>query len=187
MGAILRGFKSPLEQFLPLFNPMDPLLDEKIVITLARGFTEFIQQSIQLHAVREAYGPSRNEGLCYESVSGIGFGGDVEGKLYLCMDGYTKLKMLPVIFERFGVNLSEKGMADSVLLEFSNQIASAIIQELRDAGYDLTLEPPENLNHKIVPIDLSQYRQYILIFFLQDRRGRKYMGRCYLVLTLKKF
>ena len=103
------------------------------------------------------------------------------------MDGYTKLKMLPVIFERFGVNLSEKGMADSVLLEFSNQIASAIIQELRDAGYDLTLEPPENLNHKIVPIDLSQYRQYILIFFLQDRRGRKFMGRCYLVLTLKKF
>ena len=95
--------------------------------------------------------------------------------------------MLPVIFEQYGVNLGEKGMADSVLLEFSNQIASSIIQELRDAGYNITLEPPENLNHQMVPIDLSTNRQYILIFFLQDRRGRKYMGRCYLVLTLKKF
>lgn len=166
---------------------MDPLLDEKIVITLARGFTEFIQETLQLHAVREAYGPSRNEGLCYEACSAIGFDGDVEGKIYLCMDGYTKLKMLPVIFERFGVNLSEKGMADSVLLEFSNQIASSIIQELQDAGYKIVLHPPENLNHKLVPIDLNTYRQYILIFFLQDRRGRKYMGRWYVVLTLKKF
>ena len=187
MGVILWGFKSPLEQIPPSYRLMDPLLDEKIVITLARGFTEFIQQNLQLHAVREAYGPSRNEGLCYESCSGIGFGGDVEGKLFLGMDGYTKLKMLPVIFERFGVNLGEKGMADSVLLEFSNQIASAIIQELQDAGYGLTLEPPENLNHKMVPIDLANYRQYILIFLLQDRRGRRYMGRCYIVLTLKKF
>ncbi|MCB1138898.1 MAG: chemotaxis protein CheX [Leptospiraceae bacterium] len=170
-----------------MFFPMDPLLDEKIVITLARGFTEFVQENLQLHAVREAYGPSRNEGLCYEACSGIGFGGDVQGKLYLGMDGYTKLKMLPVIFERFGVNLSERGMADSVLLEFSNQIASSIIQELQDAGYNLTLEPPENLNHKLVPVDLSSHRQYILIFFLQDRRGRKYMGRWYIVLTLKKF
>ena len=50
-----------------------------------------------LQAEREAYGPSRNEGLCYESCQRVSFAGDLAGDLYLCMDGYTKLKLLPRI------------------------------------------------------------------------------------------
>lgn len=166
---------------------MDPLLDEKIVITLARGFTEHIQNTLKVGAVKEAYGPSRNEGLCYESVSAIGFSGDVNGTLYLCMDGYTRLKMLPIIAERYAIDAGIKGMADSVMLEFSNQLASFILNELEDGGFRIDLEPPENLSHKLVPIDRERNRQYILIFTLQERRDRVYLGRVYLVLTIRKF
>ncbi|MCE9597444.1 MAG: chemotaxis protein CheX [Spirochaetia bacterium] len=166
---------------------MDPLLDEKIVLTLARSFSEHMKASLYVSAEKEAYGPSRNEGLCFESCSAIGFNGQIHGTIYLCMDGYTKMKLLPRIADRFQIDPGQKGMADSVLLEFSNQIASVILNELRDGGYDLELEPPESLNHKMVPIDLNQYREYILIFFLRDRRLKLYLGRATLVLVLKKF
>jgi CheY-specific phosphatase CheX len=166
---------------------MDPLLDEKIVLTLSRVCTEFFKENLYLSADKEAYGPSRNEGLCYESCSQIGFKGDVNGRLYFCMDGYTKLKLLPRIAERYGINAGLKGMAESVLLEFSNQLASNVVEELRDGGFDVELEPPENLSHKLVPIDLARYRQYILIFFMRDRRERSYKGRVYLILTMQKF
>jgi CheY-specific phosphatase CheX len=107
--------------------------------------------------------------------------------MYLCMDGYTKMKLLPRIAERYQIDAGQRGMADSVLLEFSNQIASNILSELRDGGYHLELQPPESLNHKIVPIDLKRNRQYILIFFLRDRRMKRYLGRATLVLTLEKY
>lgn len=165
---------------------MNPLLDEKIVLTAARAFSEHMKSTLYVSAEKEAYGPSRNEGLCFESCSAIGFRGDVNGMVYLCMDGYTKMKLLPRIAERFSIDPAQKGMADSVLLEFSNQITSAILGELADGGFHLELDPPETLNHKIVPIDLKQNRQYILIFFLRDRRLRRYMGRATMVLTLQK-
>ncbi len=166
---------------------MDPLLDEKIVLTLARAFSEHMKATLYVSAEKEAYGPSRNEGICAECCSAIGFTGELNGMMYLCMDGYTKMKLLPRIAERFQIDAGQRGMADSVLLEFANQIASNIVNDLRDGGYTLDLQPPENLNHKIVPIDLKRNRQYILIFFLRDRRLKRYLGRATLVLTLEKY
>jgi CheY-specific phosphatase CheX len=166
---------------------MDPLLDEKVVLTLGGAFTEHMKNTLFVSAEKEAYGPSKNEGICAESCSGIGFTGELNGMMYLCMDGYTKMKLLPRIAERYQIDAGQRGMADSVLLEFSNQIASNILSELRDGGYHLELQPPESLNHKIVPIDLKRNRQYILIFFLRDRRMKRYLGRATLVLTLEKY
>ncbi len=166
---------------------MDPLLDEKIVVTLLRSIPEYLMNTLRIHAVKEAYGPSRNEGICYESCSAIGFSGELNGTLYYCMDGYTKLKMLPRIAEMFHVDPGQRGMAESVLLEFGNQMAATVVQELQDGGFQVQLEPPENLSHKMIPVDLERYRQYILIFFLRDRRDRDYYGRAYLLLTIKKF
>lgn len=166
---------------------MDPLLDEKIVLTLNRVAQDFFKDNLYISAEKEAYGPSKNEGLCYESCSRIGFSGDVSGYIYFCMDGYTKLKLLPRIAERYGVDAGLRGMADSIILEFANQMASLIVEELKDGGFQTELLPPETLNHKLVPIDLRSYRQYILIFFLRDRRERSYKGRLYLVLTMRKF
>jgi len=164
---------------------MDPLLDEKIVLTLLRSIPEFLQANLFIHAEKEAYGPSINEGLCFESCSSISFDGDANGIIYLCLDGYTKLRLLPRIANHFKVDL--RGMADSVMLEFGNQMASTIVGELMQGGFDVQLGPPENLNHKIVPIDLKRYRQYILIFFMKDRREKQYLGRTYIVLTMQKF
>ena len=166
---------------------MDPLLDEKVVLTIARITTDFFKENLFLSAVKEAYGPSSNEGLCYENVSRIGFTGDLQGQLYFCMDGYTKLKLLPRIAERFGIDPTLKGMASSVILEFSNQLTAMVLDELILGGYNVELEPPADLSHQLVPINKEHYRQYILIFFLRDRRARKYLGRLYVVLTMQKF
>ena len=166
---------------------MDPLLDEKIVLTLLRGIPEFLQDNLYVFAEKEAYGPSKNEGLCHESCSAVPFEGEVNGMFYYCMDGYTKLKLLPRIAERYRVDPGIKGMADSVLLEFGNQMASNAVQELREGGLDVQLGPPENISHKLVPIDLDRNRQYILIFFLKDRRLKKYPGRAHVVIRIEKF
>lgn len=166
---------------------MDPLLDEKIILTLNRITTEFFKENLYLSADKEAYGPSRNAGLCYESCSRIGFSGDINGYLYFCLDGYTKLKLLPRIAQQFQIDAGLRGMADSIVLEFSNQLASNIVFELQDGGFNVDLEPPENLNHQLVRVDGSVYRQYIMIFFLRDRRERRYYGRLYLILTVRKF
>ncbi len=166
---------------------MDPLLDEKIVLTVSRSFVEYLEEYLHIQAWREAYGPSVNEGLCYESTTGLGFTGDFSGCMYYCMDGYTRLKLLPLIAENFQVDSVAKGMADSVLAEFANQISFRVLHEFEDAGYRLQLMPPESLNHKIVPIDLQRQRQYIIIFFIEDRQKKKYLGRCHVVLVLDKY
>lgn len=166
---------------------MDPLLDERIVLTVMRSFSEFLKNSLRVSADKEAYGPSKNEGLCYESCQRIAFKGDLNGALYFCMDGYTKLKLLPRIASVFQIDPRLKGMADSVLLEFSNQLAARIIEELIDGGFRVEIDVPENLNHKLVPIDAKRYRQYIVIFFIRDRRAQQYLGRIYVVLTMEKY
>lgn len=166
---------------------MDPLLDEKIVLTVSRAFVEYMEEQLQIHAWREAYGPSVNEGLCYESTTAVPFSGDFSGCLYYCMDGYTRMKLLPLIAEKFQVNSVAKGMADSILAEFANQISYRILHEFEDAGYRLHLEPPESLNHKVVSIQLDSQRQYIVIFFIEDRQKRQYYGRCHVILILNKF
>ena len=166
---------------------MDPLLDEKIVLTVSRSFVEYIEDQLGVQAWREAYGPSVNEGLCFESATRLPFSGDFSGAFYFCMDGYTRLKLLPVIAEKFHIDSVEKGMADSVLAEFANQISFRILNEFQDADYQLQLQPPESLNHKLVAVDLQRERQYIVIFFIEDRRRQEYLGRCHVVITLDKF
>lgn len=165
---------------------MDPLLDEMIVVSMLRIFPEFLQENLQVHARQEAYGPSRNEGLCFESCVGMGFSGDLNGVLYFGMDGYTKIKLLPRISERFNLDPGSFEMLESVMLEFGNQLTSALLLELEDGGFRVHLEPPVSLNNKLVPIDASLYRQYILIFFLRDRRKKQYLGRTHIVLTIRK-
>lgn len=166
---------------------MDPLFDEKLILTVMRNFTDFIEQSLYLSAEKEAYGPSRNEGLCYESCQRIDFSGEIEGHLYLGLDGYTKFKLLPRIAERYKIENFESSMANSVLLEFTNQLGARILTELVEGGYRIALSPPEILNHKLVSFDLKRHRQYIIIFFLKDRRQKTYLGRAYLTLLLKKY
>lgn len=165
---------------------MNPLIDEKIVSVIKSILPEFMTSTIKLQAHHEAYGPTKNEGLCYESVNKIEFQGDLNGSLYFCMDGFTKLILLPLIAnwrdERF------KGSIDgeNLINEFTKEFNLYLDDELENAGYKANFSKPINLSHKLIPIDADEFRQFILIFFLRDRVNKEYCGRLYIVLTLAK-
>lgn len=166
---------------------MDPLLDEKFVLTIAQIIPDYFQTTLFIRAEREAYGPSKNEGICYESCSKVGFIGEINGAIFLCMDGYTKLKILPRIARSFQIDPTTRTHSSSVILEFTNQIAARIINEMKEGRFELDILPPENFNNKVIIVDLKIYRQYILIFHLSDRREHTNLGRIYIILLLEKY
>lgn len=166
---------------------MDPLLDEKFILTISQVFPSYIREAIQIEATREAYGPSKNEGLCYENTTRVDFRGDVNGSMFLCMDGYTKLKLLPRIAKSYGVDPTTRAHSGSIVLEFANQISAGLINEMRQGRFTVDIEPPENLNNKLISIDLKKYRQYILIYHLSDKRGNANLGRLSLILLMEKY
>lgn len=166
---------------------MDPLLDEKIVLMISQIFPEYFREILGVDAKREAFGPSKNEGLCYESCTCVEYSGEISGKLFIGMDGYTKLKLLPRIAKSFQIDPTTKTTSASIIMEFNNQIAARLAGEMQTGGFSMEISPPENLNHKIVPIDSTQYRQYILIYFLKSVEEKSYLGRIYLILLQKKF
>ncbi|MBW7858632.1 MAG: chemotaxis protein CheX, partial [Leptonema sp. (in: Bacteria)] len=162
---------------------MDPLVDEKIILTVSRSFVDYFEEALQIKAWREAYGPSLNEGICFESLTKLPFEGELNGSFYFAMDGYTRMKLLPVIANTFKLETIEKGMADSILGEFANQIGFRILNEFDDAGYRFQVLPPESLNHKVELVELEKQRQYIVIFFIEDKENRKYLGRCHVIVV----
>ncbi|PJZ65751.1 chemotaxis protein CheX [Leptospira wolffii] len=166
---------------------LDPLLDEKFILTISQIFPEFLEKNLHIQAVREAFGPSKNEGLCYENCTSVEFQGEATGRLFLGMDGYTKLKLLPKIARSFHIDPTIRSHAASIMLEFANQICAELITEMKLGRFQMDILPPENLNNKLVSVDLEQYRQYILIYFLKDKDAREYLGRVYLILLMKKY
>jgi CheY-specific phosphatase CheX len=166
---------------------MDPLLDEKFILSISQVLPDHFQNTLQIQAEREAYGPSKNEGLCYENCTCVEFLGDLNGKLYLGLDGYTKLKLLPKIAHSFQIDPTSRAHSGSIMMEFANQVSGHLVSEMRLGRYKIDILPPDNLNNKLVPVSLERYRQYILIFFLKDRREEEYLGRLYTILLLEKF
>lgn len=166
---------------------MDPLLDEKFILSISQIFPEFFSSVLGVRAVREAFGPSKNEGLCYETCTMVEFEGDVNGQLYLSMDGYTKLKLLPKIARSFHIDPTTRSHAPSIILEFANQVCAELIGEMKLGRFSIDIKPPENLNHKLVAFDLEKNREYILIYFLKDEEAKAYLGRIYLTLLLQKY
>jgi len=128
--------------------------------------------------------PEKLMGNFYTSVE---FSGEINGKLFIAMDGYTKLKLLPRIAKSFQIDPTTKTTSSSVVMEFNNQIVAQLAGEMHTGGFDMEIYPPENLSNKMVPIDFSQYRQYILIYFLKAVEEKSYLGRIYLILLMKKF
>lgn len=166
---------------------MDPLLDEKLVLTTSRSVVEYLEEQLQVQAWREAYGPSLNEGICFESATSVAFDGDFSGSIFYCMDGYTRLKLLPIVAEKFRLDFAGAGMATSILQELANQISFRILAEFEDAGYQLRMDPPEDWSHRVYGVDAARKRQYVVIFFLEDRARKQYLGRWHAILLLDKF
>lgn len=166
---------------------IDPLLDEKFVLTISQIFPEFFRQNLDVEAIREAYGPSKNEGLCYENCTSVEFTGEIRGRFFIGLDGYTKLKLLPKIARNFGIDPTTKTTSSSVIMEFANQISASLIGEMKLGRFNIDILPPENLNNKVFLIDRELYRQYILIYFLKSGTEKSYLGRIYLILLMQKF
>lgn len=163
---------------------MEPLLDEKIIITLSQIIPEYFEENFNLVLKREAFGPSFNEGICFEFSATVSFDGDFSGKFFLCMDGATKLKILPYVSKNYYVDGYQKGMANSILMEITNQIVANFALEFSYAKFKLLLQAPEIWNHKVFLINFAQYRQYVIIFNVYNET--KILGRLYCILLLEK-
>lgn len=166
---------------------MDPLLDEKLVLTASRSVVDYLEEQLQIQAWREAYGPSLNEGICFESSTSVAFDGDFAGSFFYCMDGYTRMKLLPIVAEKFHLEAAGAGMAESILQELANQISFRILAEFEEAGYQLRIHPPEDWSHRVYGVDAATQRQYVVIFFLEDRARKQYLGRWHTILLMEKY
>ncbi len=169
---------------------MESLIDEKMVLALSRLFPEVGGSMLQMNIRKEAFGASRNRGLCYESCTAVEFEGDQQGVLYFCMDGYTRLKLMTRFAEWYegeGLERERTGSDGSrVLTAFARRMSEEIFAELAEGGTELEISHVGDRSHELIPVDLSEFRQYIVIFFLRDRRVREYLGRYYFVLTIRK-
>ncbi len=163
---------------------MDPLLDEKIIITLSQIIPEYFNENYQLIFKREAFGPSLNEGICYEFSVFVELTGDIQGKLFLCMDGATKLKILPPLSKNFHFDIYQKGMANSILMEIINQITSIFAEEFSYANFKIKINVPTIISNTIYKIDFQLYRQYMIIFNVYSESIL--IGRVYFIILLEK-
>ncbi len=165
---------------------MNPLLDEKIVVILSQVTIEYFTDNFLLNLKRDGYGPSLNEGISFEYAAYVEFTGDFSGLIFLCMDGATKLKLLPQITKKFHVDKYQKGMANSILMEMVNQISSLFIEEFSYAKVNLKLNVPESMNNKIFIVEFSEYRQYYIIYNIFNENYSTIIGRLYQIILLKK-
>lgn len=166
---------------------MDPLLDEKFILTISNLVPELTEEILKIQAVREAYGPSKNEGLCFENCTQVDFTGDLNGSIFLGLDGYTKLKLLPRIAKSFHLDPTTQSNSATIMLDFANEIGVNLIEEMQLGQFKIESQAAINQNHKLVSVDRGRFRQYIVIFFLKEELEQLYLGRLYVVLLLEKF
>lgn len=164
---------------------MNPELDERIILTISSSFIEIITDWLKITAIREGYGATVNEGLCYEFCSGIPFSGNASGEMFIGMDGYTRLLLLPYIIKSLELEVEHPELVESAMNSFVLKLGREFSDELNDIS-TITLMEPERLNHKIVPLPQDKYRKYTMIYFLRDDEKKKYLGRIYLHLALDK-
>ena len=165
---------------------MNPLIDEKMILTTSSAFMELAYDWLGINIVREAYGPTDNEGLCHEYCCGISLKGDVKGHVFLGLDGYTKLLMLPYIAKKFSLEEHPPEVVESSLLSFMNQFAGLIATELQEFITRVDTGVPQIYSHKLLSLPTEKFRKYALIFFLKDEEKQAYLGRAYLFLAIGK-
>ncbi len=165
---------------------MDPLVDEKFILTTSAAFMELAYDWLGVSIQREAYGPTMNEGLCYEYCSTCTFDGEIKARLFMGMDGYTKLLLLPYIARKFALDEMHSEVAESSLLSFTNQLCAMINTELNEFLDTMNVSSPEQVSHKLIELPAADYRKYTMIYFLKDDSRPAYLGRVYLFLAVEK-
>ncbi len=172
---------------------MDPFIDEKIILSFSSALIETGNSFSELDFIREAYGPTANEGICFEFCIEMPFEGSLEGSFYIGLDGYTKILLLPYLnrkstqisYPNGGKQDGEK-TNDIFFLSFTEHISKFIEQDFEDSNENLYINPPKICSHHLISLPLAQYRKYMLIFFIKDNIKKIYLGRIYSVVAIYK-
>jgi len=164
---------------------MNPELDERIILTLSSSLAEITTDWLKFNSILEGFGATVNEGLCHEYCTGISFTGNVSGEIFIGMDGYTKLLLLPYIIAHLDLTVKHTQLAEGAMNSFVYKLAEEFSEEL-DLIVKISMQEPRSLNHKLVPLPQDLYRKYLMIYFLRDDEKKKYLGRLYIYLVLNK-
>lgn len=164
---------------------METLREERVVMTVLRTFEEFIRRELGIRAIIEAFGPSLNEGYCYESAFRSSFAGAIQGEFVFAMDGYTRLKVLSRLGEWYYDTIDHtRTDASTAQKRFLESYVSELTTELDEADLSSDFSPAEDVSQKLIPLDLTSHRQFIMIYFLKDLKEKTYLGRFYIVMSL---
>jgi len=164
---------------------MNPDLDQRFIQTISTSFVEIVIDWLKITAIREGYGPTMNEGLCYEFCMGIPFSGDVSGEIFIGMDGYTRLLLLPYIINHLDLEVNHPQLVESAMSSLVFKLAKEFSEEL-DAISHINLLESRSLNHQMVALPKEEFRKYTMIYFIKDDDNKKYLGRIYIHLVLEK-
>lgn len=164
---------------------MNPELDDLLVLTISTAFANIVTDWLKITALREGVGGTINEGLCYEYCAGMPFKGKLTGELFLGMDGFTRLLLLPYIVNHIEMESQKKELVESAMDTMVQKMAKEFFSELEEV-LDIERLESRDVSHKIVPLPQDEYRKYTIIYFLRDDVEKKYLGRIYLNLALEK-
>jgi hypothetical protein len=163
---------------------LDLSLYDKWILSISDLIPAHLKAKHQIYARMEAYGPSLNQGLCYESCAVFPFEGILKGNFFLGLDGATRKKLYPRLAEkRHGEpKPSEfKGLIDELMLEF-HQLFS---DDFSKGMPGLLWKPIQKKDNELIPIDVKKSREWIFIFFLKDTIHPSYLGRLYGILEIE--
>ena len=164
---------------------MNPLLDEKMILISSTVVPETFGEDFKVNCIREAYGPTLNEGLCFEGCFELNFSGTIKGAFYLGLDGYTRILLLPYLGKQ--IQPQEETLLNEMLfMNLFKRIAEMLTLEMKEFVEEFSVDSIETVHHKLISVKSTQYRKYMVIFFLKDVLLKKYLGRVYILVAIKK-
>lgn len=161
--------------------------DEKLLLSLGEFCVDYFRDSLGLELEKEAYGPSLNEGICYEKCFRFDFEGTVSGTVFACMEGYTVLMLIPRIIKYLNHHSFHLLSSDDYLAEFFNRFIKKVSTEIEEHKVHIHSSKCQDMSHKMISIDLEKLRQHILVFFMRDIKEENYYGRMHLIVTIEKY
>ena len=165
---------------------MNPLIDEKMILSNAAVMAEAFSNHLGLECVREAYGPTVNEGICFEFCVQALFKGRSDGTFFLGMDGYTKILLLPYLSGKIKPDRSARDLNTSLVVVFVKKILKTLSDDIQEFQPRFSLGAVQLCSHDLIPLPTEKYRKYISIFFLKDEGKKRYLGRVYTILAFQK-
>ena len=168
---------------------MDPYIDEKLILVTSAVLNELFGDVLSIDCIREAYGPTINEGLCYEYCIQATFTGSFEANFFLGLDGYTKILLLPYLsikYKDIAIHKKDLWINEALFSEFGQMFSNMLYDDIKDFSEELQQHPVKVCSRKLVSLPTESFRKYIIIFFLKDESKHLYLGRAYCLIAVNK-